>query len=59
MYMPCQNQVNCGYFIQQKGMPWMPYGVNTTEACSLISRVDIPTGLGYEALVAAFEREMG
>ncbi len=57
--MPYRGQFTYDYFLRQCRLGWTPNESNNTETRSLITREDIPTGLSYEALVAAFEREMG
>lgn len=37
----------------------MKYGDTKTITHSVVIREDTPTGLSYDALVAAFERELG
>lgn len=59
MYTRYPKKVTNGYFLQPRKMNWLPNGINKTETHSLIIREDIPTGLSYDALIAAFEREMG
>lgn len=40
-------------------MAFGPFSSYKMVTCTSIIREDIPSGLSYEALVAAFEREMG